>query len=275
LEKIMEFQHLKTETGLDLLQAEGLTDENAVHCFTTRKGGVSTGHLASLNLGPSRGDDPGSVRENYRRVCAALGTRPEALVLSHQVHRDNIRICTSADAGKGYCAVRDYDADGLATDVPGLTLTIFGADCIPILFYDPVRRVVAACHGGWRGTALDIAGKTVRKMSDVYGTNPADLRCAIGPGICAKCFETDPDVPEALEAALGDLVLPCITPLPEKRFQVDLKGIHRCCLEKAGVLAEKIVISDDCTACRPDIYWSHRKAGERRGVQCGLIALRD
>jgi copper oxidase (laccase) domain-containing protein len=82
-------------------------------------------------------------------------------------------------------------------------------------------------------------------------------------------------VPEALEAALGELVLPCITPLPENRFQVDLKGIHRCCLEKAGVSAEKIVISDDCTACRPDIYWSHRKVGERRGVQCGLIALRD
>jgi YfiH family protein len=268
------FQHKQTETGPELLQAVGLTDAHAVHCFTTRKGGVSTGPLSSLNLGPSRGDRPESVAENFRRVCAALGTKPEGLVLSHQVHRDNVRVCTAADAGKGYCTVRDYDADGLVTDVPGLTLTIFGADCIPILFYDPVRRVVGACHGGWRGTALDIAGKTVRRLREVYGTNPTDLRCAIGPGICPKCFETDPDVPEALREALGPVCEPCITPLGHGRFQVDLKGIHRRCLEKAGVLAEKIVISDDCTACRPDIYWSHRVAGDRRGVQAALIALR-
>lgn len=270
----MQFQHTISPIGLDLLQARGLTDDRAVHCFTTRRGGVSTGHLSSLNLGPSRGDRPENVTENFRRVCAALGTDPKALVLSHQVHRDNIRVCTMADAGKGYCAVRDYDADGLVTDVPGLTLTIFGADCIPILFYDPVRRVVGACHGGWRGTAMDIAGKTVRKLRDVYGSNPADLRCAIGPGICAKCFETDADVPEAMTAALGTLCRECITPLGGERYQVDLKGIHGRCLEKAGVLAENIVISDDCTACRPELYWSHRKVGDRRGVQAALIALR-
>lgn len=270
----MEFQHKTTKIGLDLLQADGLTDERAVHCFTTRRGGVSTGPLSSLNLGPSRGDRPENVQENFRRVCAALGTDPRGLVLSHQVHRDTIRVCTGADAGKGYCSVRDYDADGLVTDVPGQTLTIFGADCIPILFYDPVRQAVGACHGGWRGTALDIAGKTVRTLQRVYGSNPADLRCAIGPGICPKCFETDEDVPQAMTAALGGLCQSCITPLGSGRFQVDLKGIHRQCLEKAGVSAENIVISDDCTACRPDIYWSHRKAGDRRGVQAALIALR-
>lgn len=270
----MEFQHIITKTGLDLVHAHGLTDQRAVHCFTTRRGGVSVGPLASLNLGPSRGDRPENVTENLRRVCAALGTDPAGLVLSHQVHRDHIRVCTLADAGKGYCAVRDYDADGLVTDVPGLTLTIFGADCIPILFYDPVRRAVGACHGGWRGTALDIAGKTVRRLRDVYGSNPADLHCAIGPGICAQCFETDADVPQALAAALGQECLSAVTALGGERFQVDLKGIHRRCLEKAGVSAEKIVISDDCTACRPDIYWSHRRTGDRRGVQAALIALR-
>lgn len=270
----MEFQHITTKTGLDLVQAGGLTDAHAVHCFTTRAGGVSTGHLASLNLGPSRGDEPENVRENFRRVCAALGTDPAGLVLSHQVHRDNVRVCTAADAGKGYDRVRDYDADGLVTDVPGLTLTIFSADCIPILFYDPVRRCVGACHGGWRGTAMDIAGKTVRTMRAVYGTAPGDLRCAIGPGICPKCFETDADVPQAMEAALGSGAMRCVTALGGGRFQVDLKGIHRHCLEKAGVSPDKIVISDDCTACRPELYWSHRIVGERRGVQCALIALR-
>lgn len=270
----MRVQHVRTPSGLDLVQADGFTDEHAVHCFTTRAGGVSAGPLASLNLGPSRGDAPENVRENYRRVCAALGVEPEGLVLSHQVHRDDIRVCTAADAGKGYCAVRDYDADGLVTDVPGLTLTIFSADCIPILLYDPVRRCVGACHGGWRGTALDIAGKTVRTLSRVYGTDSADLRCVIGPGICPRCFETDEDVPDALESSLGAWTRRYARALGGGRFQVDLKGIHRECLEKAGVRPERIVISDDCTACRPDIYWSHRVAAQRRGVQCALIGLR-
>lgn len=274
MENSMHFQHKLTENGLDLLQAEGLTDEYAVHAFTTRQGGVSTGDLASLNLGPSQGDDPENVRENVRRVSAALGTEPEGLVLSQQVHLDNIRVCTRADAGKGYSIERDYEADGLITDVPGLTLAIFSADCIPILLYDPVRQVVGACHGGWRGAAMDIVGKTVSKFVQIYGSDPADLRAAIGPGICAKCFETDEDVPQAMDAALGALAQPWVRPLGKGRFQVDLKGIHRSCLEKAGVLPGKIVISDDCTACRPDIYWSHRRVGERRGVQCGLIGLR-
>ncbi len=270
----MKFYHTVNANGLDLLHAEGLTDTHAVHAFTTRLGGVSTGHLSSLNLGPSRGDDPEHVRENYRRICRVLGTDPAGLVLSHQVHRDNIRVCTAADAGKGLWRQRDYDADGLVTDVRGLTLTIFGADCIPILFYDPVRRAVGACHGGWRGAALDIAGKTVQTMAEAFGTAPGDLRCAIGPGICPKCFETDEDVPQAMEAALGREVRPFAAALGGGRYQVDLKRIHRHCLEEAGVSPEKIVISDDCTACRPELYWSHRIVGDRRGVQCALIALR-
>lgn len=268
----MEFHH-HLVNGLDLLQAEGFTDAGAVHAFSTRKGGVSTGYLSSLNLGPSRGDDPENVRENYRRFAAAVGVVLENVVLSHQVHQDNVRTCTMADAGKGLFRPRDYDADGLITDVPGLPLVIFSADCIPVLLYDPVRRAVGACHAGWRGTAMGIARKTVERMCSVYGCSPDNLRCAIGPGISRCCFETNADVPEEMRRVLGAEAEPFIDTLDNGKFKVDLKGINGYWLEKAGVSAEKIVISDDCTTCRPDIYWSHRITGFDRGVQAAVIQL--
>ncbi len=270
----MYFIHRQGEAGLDWLSAEGLTDGNAVHGFSTRLGGISEGHLASLNLGIARGDDPANVRENYRRFCGALGAQMDIMVFSHQVHGDEIRVCTLADAGKGLDRPRDYEADGLVTDIPGLPLVIFSADCIPILLYDPVRRVVGACHAGWRGTALGIAGKTVRTMAAVYGCRPADIRCAIGPGISRCCFETHGDVPQAMERAMGAAAAaPFIDPLPSGKFRVDLKGINGYWLEKAGVLPEKIVISDDCTSCHPDIYWSHRHTGPARGSMAAMIQL--
>lgn len=269
----MQFVHNFTN-GLDLHQAEGFTDNNAVHAFSTRQGGVSTGPLSSLNLGIDRGDSFQNVRENCRRFCAAIGADDKKLVMSKQVHEDNVRVCTMADAGKGLDRPRDYEADGLVTDVPGLPLMIFSADCIPILFYDPVRRVVAACHGGWRGTVMGIAGKTAAKMIAIYGCHPENIRVAIGPGISRCCFETHADVPEAMRAAIGGDAERFIQSLPTGKFLVDLKGMNEYWAEKAGILPDKIVISDDCTACHPDIYWSHRHTGSARGSLAAVIQLK-
>lgn len=269
----MEFQH-NFVNGLDLLQAEGFTDEGAVHAFSTRQGGVSKGHLSSLNLGIGRGDELENVRENYRRWCSAIGADDQNMVFSKQVHLDHVRVCTSADSGKGLDRERDYEADGLITDVPGLALVIFSADCIPILLYDPVRKVVGGCHAGWRGTAQGIAGKTVRRMQEVYGCDPADIRCAIGAGISRCCFETHADVPDAMRAVLGEDAAPFIDTLPNGKFRVDLKAINGYWLEKAGVSPSKIVISHDCTSCHPDIYWSHRHTGPARGSMAAVIQLK-
>lgn len=269
----MYFIHKTGENGLDWLSAEGFTDSGAVHGFSTRLGGVSEGCLSSLNLGIARGDREENVRENYRRFCGAIGAKAEGMVFSHQVHLDEVRVCTMADAGKGLDAPRDYDADGLITDIPGLPLVIFSADCIPILLYDPVRRIVGGCHAGWRGTAMGIAGKTVRRMREVYGCAPENIRCAIGAGISRCCFETHADVPEAMREALGKDAEPFIDTLPNGKFRVDLKAINGYWLEKAGVSSEKIVISDDCTSCHPDIYWSHRHTGPARGSMAAVIQL--
>ncbi len=269
----MKFSHNQSENGLDLLQARGFTDEGAIHSFSTRQGGVSTGALASLNLGIGRGDSLEHVRENCRRFCAAIGAEYPNLVMSRQVHRDDVRVCTMADAGKGLYGQRDYEADGLVTDVPGLPLMIFSADCIPVLMYDPVRRCVGACHCGWRGTVMGIAAKTARTLMDVYGSRPEDIRVAIGPGISRCCFETHGDVPQAVRNAIGEDAEPFIDTLEGGKYRVDLKGINEYWVEKVGVLPEKIVISDDCTACHPDIYWSHRHTGNARGSLAAVIQL--
>ena len=256
----------ETLDGIVYTRAEGLS---APHAFTTRHGGVSTGIHASLNLGENRGDDPDHVRENYRRLKAALGI--DKLVFSRQVHKTDVRRVTGADAREPFDPL-PYEADGLVTDEPGLSLIIFVADCIPILFHDPVRGTVGAAHAGWRGTVADIAGITVRRMAAEFGSDPKNIRAAIGPGISACCFETGPEVPEAVRACLGDegaaFIAPSVNP---GKSMVDLKGVNRALLLRAGVLPEHIATSPDCTMCQHDKYWSHRHTHGERGVQAAII----
>lgn len=262
----------KNINGVTFVCADDL-GSGVSHGFSTRLGGVSEGIYDSLNLGLSRGDDRSAVEENFRRFCAAVGADRERMVLSAQVHGDAVRCCTAADAGYGLTRDIPYEADGLATDVPGLTLAVFSADCLPILIHDPVRRAVAAVHAGWRGTALGIAERACEKLRDCYGSDPGDLRAAIGPGISACCFETDADVPNAMTAALGKAALPFIFSEGNGRFRVDLKGLNAYRLERFGLSRENIAISPDCTACRSEKYWSHRVTRGERGSMAAIIRL--
>lgn len=244
------------------------------HGFTTRLGGVSQGIYASLNLGKGRGDDLENVRENYRRVCDELEVDITKLVFSNQVHGDVVRRVTAADAGKGLDRPVDYEADGLVTNVSGLTLVVFGADCLPILLCDPIRKVIAAVHAGWRGTALGIVERAVEQMVNGYGCKARDILAAIGPGISKCCFETNRDVPDAMVEALGEEALPYITEDGGGKFHVDLKGLNALRLQRAGVCPLLIDVSPDCTLCKPDKYWSHRYTKGQRGSQAALISLK-
>lgn len=253
-----------------------LEHSGIVHGFSTRLGGVSQGACASLNFrgsGPEP-DDRENVRENYRRFCATLGTDTEALVLSKQVHQDTVRHVTAGDRGKGFSLPTDYTADALVTDTPGLHLMVFSADCMILLLHDPVTRSIGAVHAGWRGTALDLPVKTVSEMGRLFGARPENIRAAIGAGIGPCCFETHSDVPEALRAAFGPGVERYIAPRGRK-WTVDLKAVNAWRLREAGVPAEQLDICSLCTACHPELYWSHRKTGDRRGVQGALIGLRS
>lgn len=257
--------------GLIWLTSESLSLPGLVHGFSTRPGGVSAPPWGSLNLGPGRGDGPACLQENYRRFCDAIGTDVQRVVLSRQVHEDNVRLVTADDAGKGLWRERDYTSvDAMICNTPGMALTVFSADCGIILLYDPVHHAIGAVHAGWRGVALGLVKKTALAMAAHFGTNPGDLRCAIGAAIGSCCFETDDDVPAALRNALGDEANAYMERRGRK-WHVDLKGLNAHWLRSIGV--QHIDICDHCTACRPDLYWSHRKMGEARGVQAAMIAL--
>lgn len=239
----------------------------APHGFTTRLGGVSTGFSASLNLAFGRGDSMENVEENLRRLGVAIGFDPARLVLTRQTHSDIVRVVTGADC-RGLCH-RDYpECDGLVTAEPGLALLVFTADCTPVLLYDPVTGAVGACHAGWRGTARDIAGKTARAMATSFGCDPKNIRAAVGPNIGFCHFETGTDVPEAMIAAYGKAAEAYIRPAGEK-YHVDLKAMNRLSLNRAGV--EQVDVSEECTMCRPDLFFSHRTTGGDRGSQGAVI----
>ncbi len=253
---------------LEYLTAEGIS---VPHCFTTRFGGVSTGYLSSLNIGLHRGDVPGNVEQNHAILASVLGYDVEKTVLSHQVHSDVVRIVTEAD-----CLGLDHHAypecDGLVTNTPGLALVVFTADCTPILLYDPVTGAVGAVHAGWRGTAMDIAGKAVRAMENAFGCDPKNIRAAIGPNIGMCCFETDGEVPEAMVKTFGPAAEKYIRPA-ESKYYVNLKEINRHALSRAGV--EHIEVSEACTACQHQRFWSHRITHGARGSQGAIIVCKE
>ena len=264
----------QTQNGVTYYACDGMDAAGgAVHGFSTRLGGVSEGMWASLNLGASRGDDPDHVRENYRRFFAAVGADGGRMAMTNQVHGGTVRCVTTADLRADPYDRVSYEADGLMTDLPGAALVIFSADCIPILFYDPARRVVAAVHAGWRGTAAGIASAAVERMKGVYGCDPADILAAVGPGIGPECFETHEDVPNAMTAALSTAVLRHIKIKENGKFAVDLKAINAMRLEQAGLDPAHIAVSSVCTACDEGRFWSHRKLGTNRGSMAAVIQL--
>ncbi|MBR2716184.1 MAG: laccase domain-containing protein [Oscillospiraceae bacterium] len=245
------------------------------HGFSTRRGGVSTGIFTSLNLGRlDRGDVPGRVARNWEIFGEALGICTARFVHGKQVHGASVRIVSREDA-HGILETSELEADGYVTDIPGLPLAVFTADCTPLLMQEPDAGVVAAVHCGWRGTMADIAGEAVRQMS-ALGADPSRIRAAIGPGIRRCCFQTGPEVPAAAERLLGpkaaaDLWGP--DPGQDGKFRVDLPGVVKQRLVQLGLREEHIDDLGECTMCRPDKYWSHRAMGPDRGSQANIIAL--
>ena len=245
------------------------------HGFSTRLGGVSDGTFSSMNLGFNRGDDTDAVAENYRRFCAAIGVRPEQVVLSAQTHTVNVYNATAADCGRGITRERGYtDVDGLITDEPNVVLCTHYADCVPLFFVDPVRRVVATSHAGWRGTVGGIGAVTVERMVSDYGCQPKDVLVGIGPSIGRCCFEVDAPVMDEF-AKLSFFDGDCYNDDKNGKYHIDLWEVNRRYLLNSGVKAENITLTDVCTRCHPDVLWSHRFCGNDRGSLAAFIAIAE
>lgn len=252
------------------MKAENLSTR---HAFTTRLGGESRGIYSSLNLLIHSDDDREALRYNYNAICSELGTSVEKLVFSKQVHKDTVRVVTEEDSRRVLFSETPYEADALITNIKGLPLVIFIADCIPILLYDTISPAIGAVHAGWRGTVMDIAGKAILEMCRNFGSKPENIRAAIGQGISFCCFETGEEVPTALRTLLNKEAEAFIKDKNNGKFMVDLKGVNRHLLLRAGLLPEYIEVSDECTSCLSDKYWSHRATGGRRGVNGAFIII--
>lgn len=247
------------------------------HGFSTRLGGVSRGCYASLNLSFTRGDEERAVRENFRRIGASIGVRCEDMVFSLQTHTVNVRAVTEKERGMGITKPRDYtDVDGLVTDVPGLCLVTFYADCVPLFFVDPVKRAVGLSHSGWRGTVGKIGKRTVEKMTREYGCNPKDILAAVGPSICRDCYEVSEDVIEKFrESFPAKSWEELYYSKSQGKYQLDLWKANEIVLREAGITQEHMAVTNVCTHCNSEILYSHRKTGDKRGNMAAFLALKE
>ncbi len=268
--------NIETIDGVTVVKLPILEELGVLHGFSTKKGGVSEGIYKSMNLSFSRGDDEEAVMENHRRLASSLGYEVESLVFSDQVHKTNIRTVTREDCGKGILKERDYaEIDGLITNDPEVTLITFYADCIPLYFVDPVKKVVAMAHSGWRGTVSRIGQKMIERMSNEFSCERRDIRCVIGPGICQGCYEVSEDVAqefqrEFLEHQWQNILLD----KKNGKYQLNLWEANRIILHEAGIAPSNIETSGLCTCCHQDLLFSHRATGGKRGNLAGIISCR-
>lgn len=255
--------------------------------FSTRYGGVSKGCFSSMNMSFSRGDDPDDVRENIKIFSDVAGFDPDKIVMPHQCHTTNVCTVGYNECGRGYTKPGTAEeVDGQITNSKGVVLFCFGADCVPVFLADVEKKVVSACHAGWRGTVDDISGKAIDKMKAEFGCETKNIRAVIGPSICGECYEVGFDVAEKFlnrytkknEDRIQGIVRSVSSEKENKitgKFYLDLWEANRVNLLNAGIKNENIEISGCCTKCHPDMFFSHRVHGDARGVNVGYIFIRE
>lgn len=255
--------------------------------FTGRQGGASKEPYDSLNCAFHVGDAPEDVLSNRVALAEALNFKPEAWTCGEQTHGADIAVVREADRGRGQKdrASAFQSTDGLLTDVPGVLLTSFYADCVPLYFYDPVHRVVGLAHAGWKGTVAQIADAMVKKMEAVYNSDPHDIVATIGPSIGDCCYEVDDYVMEhvrRLETDLKNRVeasdsveLYRASNTDKSKYMLNLKEMNRRIMIKAGILPTHIECTTWCTSCNTDLFFSYRKENGKTGRMTSWIGIKE
>ena len=250
-----------------------------MNAFSTRKGGVSKGQYAEMNLSFTVGDDPETVKENFRIFGDAIGIKREQMVYAAQTHTNNVMRVDPSCKGMGVLHDRNFDnIDGLVTDDPGVCLVGSYADCVPLYFVDPVRRCIGLSHSGWRGTVTKIGRNTIELMRKEFGTDPDNLICCIGPCIGKECYEVSADVVEEFKKAYTSAQCDRIyMPVEGKegKYLLDLPMANYLLFEECGVRQENIILPDLCTSCNKELLHSHRASGGKRGGMCAFLMIRE
>lgn len=270
----MRINEKKNVTYLTYPSFEKIPD--VVHGFSTREGGVSQGIFASMNLSFSRGDEEQAVMENYHRLADAVGFQVEDMVASDQTHTTNVRVVAEEDRGNGIVKRKTFhDVDGMITNVPGIVLCTYYADCVPLYFVDPIHHAVGLSHSGWRGTVGKIGKVTVQKMEQEFGTRPEQLLVAIGPSICQDCYEVSEDVIQQFQNAFSENDWEKLFYKKENgKYQLDLWKANRLVFQEAGIPAENISMPGICTCCNPQFLFSHRASHGKRGNLAAFLGIR-
>lgn len=250
--------------------------------LSSRLGGMSEGVFHSLNCGLHVFDDRDRVIANRNLVADELGFPRGAWTCAEQVHDNRVHLVTETDKGKGHLSLESAipSTDALITDRRGVLLTALFADCVPLYFYDPVQQAIGLAHAGWRGTALQIADATIKKMIDAFGTRPEDLLAAIGPSIGRCCYEVDEMVMSRIRPVLN--YLPTLSgsrmyyeDKSNGKAMLDLQEINRQIMIKAGILPIHIEVSKLCSGCNTHWFFSHRKEIGKTGRMAAWIGLRE
>lgn len=268
---------LNSPDSVPYLTYNSLSEINFInHAFSTRLGGVSVGEFTSMNMAFNRGDNPESVTENYKRICKSAGFDFDSLTASAQDHNTFVRAVTSENKGVGIYKPRDLQSvDALITNEKGVTLVTYYADCTPLFFVDIKQKAIGLAHAGWRGTVGRIGEKVVKKMTELYGTNPDDIVAAIGPAISVCCYEVDKPCADNFYA-LSDLDSSrFVFPKDNGKYMIDLLETNRQILVAAGVKNENITVSDVCTNCNSELLWSHRATKGKRGTMSAFMCIVD
>ena len=254
-----------------LLDQTGIVE----HCFTTRMGGVSEDIFSTLNLSFTRGDKEEAVLENYRRLGEAMGVLPEDFVCTDQTHTTNVLRVGKKDCGNGVTKPRPYtDVDGLVTNEPGVVLSTFFADCVPLYFVDPVHRAIGMSHSGWRGTVGRMGARTLEKMQEEFGTQAKDVFAAVGPSICQECYEVSRDVAEEFQKEFKGHESEILIDKGKDKFLLDLWKCNEIVMLEAGILKGHLAVTNICTCCNPTLLFSHRASKGRRGNLGAFIFLK-
>lgn len=241
------------------------------HCYSTKHGGISTGQYKSMNLGRCNGDIAENVDKNYDLICEAVGLNRNMLLGCTQTHSNNVKVVTSDDIGKSI-----PNNDGLVTNEKGLVLVTAHADCVPVFFYDRAKEVVALVHSGWKGTLENISKNTIELMKNDFDCKTNDIIVCVGASICYNCFEVENDVLNmfldkydvSIDYYKEKESLDC-----NQKYLIDLKKIIKYQLLEEGVLDNNIEVTDVCTMCTEDMFFSHRKHGTKRGSQMAFIQI--
>lgn len=262
----------QSRNGVEYYTIPLLNSDKVKTAFTTRVGGVSEGHLSSMNMSFTRGDKEGNVKENYKRLAEAVGVDKDMFAFSYQIHEDNVHEVTEHNFKIGYKETRDLvRADALITNRVGVTLVKHSADCTIVYFYDPKNNAVGLAHSGWRSTVMNITGKTIEKMQKTYGTNPKDLICAVSPTMMECCFEVGHEVSDKFEELFKkqDKTVNYNYDKPH----VNLVNAIKAQLENAGVKQENVAYANLCSSCKHEEFFSHRKTKGECGLSVGIISL--